>query len=235
MYLNKRVLGIIPARGGSKGLPRKNIMETHGKPLISWTIKQAIKSRYIDRVVVSTDDKEIAEISRCEGADIPYIRPSILATDTAKTTDVVMHLINRLKEVGEIYDVIVLLEPTSPLRKENDIDLAIEALGKNGEFDGAITLGNYKTHPRLAKSVKQRRVIECSTNDNQKRRQDMEQLYFPFGVAYVATTAAFERELTFYTAKLSYHIIEDWQCYEIDDYWDWVCVKAIMQEVKEFS
>ena len=118
MFLGEKVLGIIPARGGSKGLPGKNILETNGKPLISWTIQQANRSRYIDKVIVSTDDKKIAEIGKKEGADIPFIRPANLATDTAKTIDVVEHVISTLSKNGENYDVIVLLEPTSPLQKK---------------------------------------------------------------------------------------------------------------------
>jgi len=234
MFLEKKVLAIIPARGGSKGLPRKNILKTNGKPLISWTIKQAYKSKYIDKVIVSTDDMQIAEISKNEGAEIPFMRPSRLATDTAKTVDVVENLISELSKVEEKYDVIVLLEPTSPLRKENDIDSTIEALEREGEFDGAVTLGKYKTHPELAKTIKRGHVIHSTLGVNQSRRQDLEELYFPFGVAYVVKADVLIRELTFYPKKLSYHIIEDWQCYEIDDYWDWVSVEAIMQKTNKF-
>lgn len=234
MFLNKRVLGVIPARGGSKGLTRKNILETNGRPLISWTIQQGIKSKYIDRIIVSTDDEQIAEISRNEGADIPFIRPARLATDTAKTIDVIEHLMSKLKKIGEIYEIIVLLEPTSPLRKEKDIDSAIEALERSGKFDGAVTLGRYKTHPELAKRIEGDCIVDTSLRVNQSRRQDLKELYFPFGVAYVVRACVFEKERTFYPKKLTYHIIEDWQCYEIDDYWDWVCVEAIMKKTNEF-
>ena len=121
------------------------------------------------------------------------------------------------------------------IRKKNDIDSAIEALEKGGEFDGAVTLGKFKTHPDLAKTVEGNYVIESSLNVNQSRRQDLKELYFPFGVAYVVRTSVFRKELTFYPKKLTHHIIEDWQCYEIDDYWDWVCVEAIMEKTNEFS
>lgn len=235
MFLDKKVLGIIPARGGSKGLPGKNIMKTNGKPLISWTIQQANKSRYIDKVIVSTDDEGIAEISKKEGADVPFIRPARLATDTAKTIDVVEHLINELRANGEEYDIIVLLEPTSPLRKDDDINLAIEALDRGENFDGSITLGKFKTHPDLAKTIKEKRIVHNSICVNQSRRQELKELYFPFGVAYVVRTKAFEKERTFYPKELTYHIIEDWQCYEVDDYWDWVCIEAIMAKTNDFS
>ena len=235
MFGDKKVLGIIPARGGSKGLPGKNIIKTNDRPLIGWTIEMAKKSNYIDRLVVSTDDEKIAEVSKSEGAEIPFIRPDELATDTAKTTDVVIDLINKLEKLGDEYDIIVLLEPTSPLRKPNDIDSTIEAITKDGKFDGAITLGKYKTHPQLAKEVDENGLVESKAYNSENRRQDLKEFYFPFGVAYVVKTNAFKREKSFYPKKLGYYVIEDWQCHEIDDYWDWVCVEAIMKKVRHFS
>lgn len=130
MSKGKKILGLIPARGGSKGLPRKNIKPLLGKPLIAWTIEQALASKYLNRVVVSTDDKEIAEISKKYGAEVPFIRPKELAEDNAKGIDVVLHAIDWLKENDKQkqYDLIMLLQPTSPLRKSEDIDKAIELL-----------------------------------------------------------------------------------------------------------
>jgi len=130
VYREKNILGLIPARGGSKGLPRKNIKPLLGKPLIAWTIEQAFASRYLDKVVVSTDDKEIAEISKKYGADVPFMRPKELAGDNTKGIEVVLHVIDWLKENDKQkqYDLIMLLQPTSPLRKAEDIDKAIELL-----------------------------------------------------------------------------------------------------------
>ena len=121
--MNKTFLAIIPARGGSKRLPRKNILDLCGKPLISWSIEAALKSKYISKVVVSSDDEEILNISSNFGADI-IKRPYELANDTATTFDTVKHTIDNF----ENYDYIVLLQPTSPLRNENQIDEAIELL-----------------------------------------------------------------------------------------------------------
>ena len=121
--MNKTFLAIIPARGGSKRLPRKNILDLCGKPLISWSIEAALKSKYISKVVVSSDDEEILNISSNFGADI-IKRPYELANDTATTFDTVKHTIDNF----ENYDYIVLLQPTSPLRNEKHIDEAIELL-----------------------------------------------------------------------------------------------------------
>jgi len=130
MYKGKNILGLIPARGGSKGLPRKNIKPLLGKPLIAWTIEQALASKYLDKVVVSTDDKEIADVSKKYGAEVPFMRPKELAEDNAKGIDIVLHVIDWLKENDKQkqYDLIMLLQPTSPLRTKEDIDKAIELL-----------------------------------------------------------------------------------------------------------
>ena len=128
MYKGKNILGLIPARGGSKGLPRKNIIPLLGKPLIAWTIEQALASKYLDRVVVSTDDNEIAEISKKYGAEVPFIRPKELAEDNAKGIDVVLHAIDWLKENDKQkqYDLIMLIQPVSPLSAKEGINKAME-------------------------------------------------------------------------------------------------------------
>jgi N-acylneuraminate cytidylyltransferase/CMP-N,N'-diacetyllegionaminic acid synthase len=128
MYKDKRIVALIPARGGSKGLPRKNVLPLNGKPLIAWTIEQAKASVHIDRVIVSTDDEEIASVARAHGADVPFLRPKELASDTAKAMDVILHALSWLEENRDRYDVFVLLQPTSPLRTTEDIDNALTLL-----------------------------------------------------------------------------------------------------------
>lgn len=130
MFKDNRIIAVIPARKGSKRLPNKNIRQLCGKPLIAHTIGQAKKSRYIDDILVSTDDRHIAEIAKKHGAPVPFLRPSRLASDGAKTVDVLLHAIRWCEGIGRVYDVIVLLQPTSPLRITEDIDGAIELLFK---------------------------------------------------------------------------------------------------------
>ena len=131
MIKNKKIIAIIPARGGSKGVPRKNIKLLNGKPLISYSIRAALKSKFIDRVIVSTDDKEIAEIAKRYKAEVPYLRPAELAQDTSPTLPVLQHAVKYLEE-KENYktDLIVLLQPTTPLILASDIDSAIKQLIK---------------------------------------------------------------------------------------------------------
>lgn len=128
-FMKKEVVAIIPARGGSKRVPRKNIKLLHGKPLISYAIEAALVSKYINRVVVSTDDEEIAKTAKVYKAEVPFIRPAKLAQDTSTTLSVLQHAIKFLEEKeGYKPDLVVLLQPTSPFVMTKDIDKAIEKL-----------------------------------------------------------------------------------------------------------
>ena len=144
MINDKKLVAIIPARGGSKRLPRKNVLDLAGKPLIAWTIEAALNSSYIDRVVVSTDNSKIASISKQYGADVPFLRPSKLATDKAPSIDVALHTIQELGKSGVTYDFVVFLQPTSPLRNTYHIDEAIELMEQKRAYNivGVTTLNH---------------------------------------------------------------------------------------------
>ncbi|MGR5336249.1 cytidylyltransferase domain-containing protein [Vibrio gigantis] len=131
MIDTKKVLAIIPARGGSKRLPRKNVLPLAGKPLIGWSIDAAKNSKYIDQIFVSTDDKEIADVSSLFGIDVPELRPDHLASDTATTESVLTYT---LEKFGSDVDIIVLLQPTSPLRTAQHIDEALDLFIKKQAF-----------------------------------------------------------------------------------------------------
>lgn len=131
MPKNRKILGIITARGGSKGIPDKNIRPLMGKPLILYTIEAARQSKFLTRCIVSTESAEIAEIARRAGADVPFLRPKELATDESLALDVLAHVITELQKKGETYDYVLMLQPTSPLRTAADIDACIELAVKN--------------------------------------------------------------------------------------------------------
>ena len=145
---NEEILAIIQARGGSKTIPGKNIKLIAGKPLISWTIEEAKKSKYIDRIVVSTDDKKIAAVAKKYGAEVPFLRPKKLAADKAKSIDLLQHALWWLKE-NENYcpDVVVQLKPTNPLRKAVHIDNCIKIFLKSKNIDSLITVTKSPAHP----------------------------------------------------------------------------------------
>lgn len=122
MYRDKKILAVIPARGGSKRLPKKNIKMLGNRPLIAWTIERAKKSQLLDRIVLSSDDQEIINVAKRYGCEVPFVRPSYLASDEATSEDMLEHAIRSL---GENYDYVVLLQPTSPFRSTEDIDNSV--------------------------------------------------------------------------------------------------------------
>jgi CMP-N,N'-diacetyllegionaminic acid synthase len=231
MIGKSRVLAIIPARGGSKGLPGKNIRPMCGKPLLGWTVEKALKSRCVDEVMVSTDSEEIAEVARQHGATVPILRPAELATDTASSYDVIRHAVAYQESVGHVFDYIVLLEPTSPLREDDDIDRMLERLDAHAEeFDSIVSVGEVSHHPSIMKRVDGARIQPFYSGLGQTtRRQDNEPAYFPFGVAYIAKTATLLEENTFYSRRCMPFVIKRYQNYEIDDLHDFLCVESIMK------
>lgn len=133
-----RVVAVIPARGGSKGLPRKNLLPLAGKPLLVWTIEAARASRLVNRVIVSTDDTVIADVARGAHADTPFIRPSRIASDASSSEEVLQHAIEWLEEHEQVsYDILLYLQPTDPFRRVGIVDEVIEALMADPELDSA--------------------------------------------------------------------------------------------------
>lgn len=227
-----KILAIIPARGGSKGLPGKNIKPLLGKPLIAWTIEQARKSRYVDKLVVSTDDKKIAEISKSYGAEVPFLRPKALAEDSSPTSDAIMHAVDWFEKRGETFDILVLLEPTSPLRKDDDIDNAIKAFVNNYEnADALVSLGEVQLEkPHIVKKIENGYLVPFVKSDIKfHQRQQLPKAYFPYGVIYIVKTESFKKTRTFYQKKTIPYFIERWQNYEIDDLHDFICHEAILK------
>jgi len=231
MINGRRVIAIIPARGGSKGLPGKNIRMLCGKPLIAWSIEKALKSRCLDTVLVSTDSAEIADVARSFGAEVPFLRPAELATDHASTYEVIRHALADCARRGQQFEYTVLLEPTSPLREDDDIDRMLDRLDRgSADFDSIVSVGEVMHHPAIMKRLSGERldpfVAELSAAT---RRQDNAPAYFPFGVAYMAKSAALLEHNTFYMPRCLAFPLRRYQNYEIDDLYDWLCVQAVMR------
>jgi CMP-N,N'-diacetyllegionaminic acid synthase len=232
MIDGKKVLALIPARGGSKGLPGKNIRQMCGKPLIAWTIEKAKISKYLDMVLVSTDCPKIMEIANLYGGYVPFQRPSELATDLSTSYDVIRHALNYLvSEEGKSFDYIVLLEPTSPLREDDDIDKMLERLVALGsEFDSIISIGKVEEHPSIVRRVRSNQIEPfCPEVEQTNRRQDNDPAYFPYGVAYIAKIDVLLEENTFYTKRSTYFKIKRYQNCEIDDVYGFICAESIMK------
>lgn len=232
MINSKTAIGIVPARGASKGLPGKNIREICGKPLVAWTIEKALKSRVLDVVIVSTDSPEIAEVAGDCGAEVPFLRPAHLATDTASSYDVIRHVLAHYRDTaGREFDYTALLEPTSPLREDDDIDRVFAKLDAASDaYDSIVTLGEVGQHPSIMKRMIGSGIEPfCGELAQTTRRQDNEPAYFPYGVAYVAKTGVLLEENTFYTRRCMGFPIRRYQNYEIDDVYDFYCVESVMK------
>lgn len=232
MIGGRTVIGIIPARGGSKGLPGKNTLPMCGKPLIAWTIEKALKSKYLDLVLVSTDSDEIARISRGYGASVPFLRPAELATDESTTYAAIRHALEFLsRKDGRTFDLTVLLEPTSPLREDDDVDRMLEILeARASNFDSIISVGIADSHPSICKRLVGSQLESfCPNLPVNSRRQDNEPAYFPFGVAYIAKTENLFSEGTFYTRRCTYFVLRRYQNYEVDDLYNFLCAERVMR------
>ncbi len=232
MINGKTVIAIIPARGGSKGLPGKNIKPLCGKPLIAWSIEAGLASQYIDEVMVSTDSEEIANIAREFGASVPFLRPVELASDTATTLDAVKHVIEYYEnECNRYFDYIVLLEPTSPLREKDDLDMMLEKISLiDADFDAIVSLGEVHEHPSIMKKINGNLIdAYCTELVMATRRQDNDVAYFPYGVAYMVKTGTLLEEKSFYPIRTTHHVIKRYQCYEIDDIYDFLAIENIMK------
>lgn len=181
MLNKKKFLAIIPARGGSKRLPRKNILELCGKPLIAWSIEAGQKSKYIDKVVVSSDDVEILDIAKKFEADV-LRRPNNLASDTSTTFDVIKHTLDNI----EGFDYIVLLQPTSPLRDENHIDKAIKLL-QDKNADAVISVSETDHSPLWSNTLDDSLSMKNFLKDEvlNKRSQDLAKYYRLNGSIYI--------------------------------------------------
>lgn len=194
MIDSRKVLGLIPARGGSKGVPRKNIRPAAGKPLIAWTVESALRSALLDRLVLSSEDPEIMEIGARLGCDVPFQRPSELARDDTPGMDPVLHAIDQLPG----YHYIVVLQPTSPLRNTDDIDRCLR-LCVASSAPACVSVVKCSEHPYLMFSAdprfRLRRLIPAAAEFN--RRQDYPDFYRLNGAVYVAEIAWLRQTRTF--------------------------------------
>lgn len=198
-----KILVIIPARGGSKGILYKNVISFAGKPLIAWTIESAIKSGCIDRVIISTDDEKIAEISRKFGAEVPFFRPPELSGDDIGTLPVLTHALKWLEENDNyIPDYMMLLQPTSPLRNTEDIKESVK-IAKEKNADSVISVCETKAHPYILKTVSpDGKLTDFITKPSETLpRQKLSKVYVLNGAIYLVRNDVFREKETFYTDK----------------------------------
>lgn len=228
MYEGKKILAIIPARGGSKGIPHKNIINLCGKPLIAYTIEAAQKSMYVDTVLVSTDDIEIQRISEQYGAMVPFLRDAMIATDKATTISVVVDAVQRLSMNGENYDVVILLQPTSPLRTTEEIDVAIDVFFQN-DMQGVVSVNAVETSPFLLRTIEGHRLQRIISESSTIRRQDMPTYYEVNGAIYINHIREIDENLSFNDNPIPY-IMNREHSVDIDTWDDLEMAKEILIE-----
>jgi CMP-N,N'-diacetyllegionaminic acid synthase len=212
---DRRVLALIPARGGSKGLPGKHLLDAGGKPLIAWTIEAAQGSTYLDRIVLSTDDPTIAEVGRAWGCEVPFRRPGELATDTANSVDVALHALDQLPG----FDLLVLLQPTSPARATADIDTAIERCQSSPGGSSCVSVCQTSQSPYLmyrmdAAANHLAPLLELPPGVT--RRQDLPPVYVLNGAVYVVAADELLRRRTFVAQDTVAHVMPVERSIDID-------------------
>ena len=225
MYQNKKILAVIPARGGSKRLPRKNILELAGKPLIEWTISAAKESQHIDKVVVTSDDKDILALSEKNNINT-IVRPASLASDKASTVDVVLHSIENMNDE---YDYIVLLQPTSPLRAAQHIDAAIvEMFEKNAESVVSVTKTEHS--PLWSNVLPEDRPMNnfFGSDIEGVRSQDLVPYYRLNGAIYIVNTNKFIDAKRFVSNMSFAYIMPAENSVDIDTRFDFICAEALL-------
>lgn len=233
MYLDSTFLAIIPARGGSKGLPGKNIKMLCGKPVIAWSVEAGLQSEYIDEVMVTTDCTQILEIANKYGANTPFLRPGLISTDIATTYDVIQHTVDFYKNSLEReFDYIVLLEPTSPLRTAQDIDTSIEFLLSRPTAKSIVGLGKTESqNPNFLVHKNKDGFIfgYKDENMNVSRRQDIDDVYFFEGSVYVSDVETYLERKTFYHQDALGLEFPKFKSLEMDDMDDYIMIEAIMK------
>ena len=225
MYNKSKILAIIPARAGSKGIKNKNIIDLCGKPLLAYSIEAAKKSKYIDEVLVSTDGEQIAKIAKDYGAYVPFLRPKELASDTAKTIDGILHAVNYLQNNNEIYDVLVLLQPTQPLRTAKEVDAAIELFFDKNE-QALASISEVEDHPLLVRTVLEDGTMKNLLDENSTcRRQDMPKFYRINGAIYINSIKELNEKTSFNDNPIPY-IMDKKHAVDIDEEKDLLIANA---------
>lgn len=232
------MLFIIPARGGSKGLPGKNIREICGKPLIAWSIeaaKHAADQIGGSEVIVSTDSEEIAAVAKTHGGNVPFLRPAELANDTAASIDVILHAVNFMEQQGKQFDYIAMIEPTSPQRDAQDLVNAFTQLKEINEAESIVGVCQTESCHPLFLTKLNHGFLEPYENKSYKvyRRQDIDEVYFFEGSMYISKTESLKKRKSFYHEKTLGFVMPKWKAFEIDDAIDFILIESLLKAREE--
>lgn len=222
--MHPKILAVIPARGGSKGVPRKNIKELAGKPLIAWTIEEAKKSKYIDRLILSSEDDEIINVAKHFGCEVPFKRPIELAEDDTPGINPVIHAIMQCPG----YDYVVLLQPTSPLRTVEDIDGCIEKIVSN-EAPFCVSVTEPEKSPYWMYTLEKDKMKPLLPQDKLiARRQELPKSFALNGAVYVAEINKLLKEKSFLTKETVAYIMSQERSFDIDTIIDFKICESLI-------
>jgi CMP-N-acetylneuraminic acid synthetase len=228
-----KILGIIPARGGSKGIPKKNIKLLGGKPLLHYTIEVAKASKLLSKVILSSDDPEIIEVAEKAGIEVPFIRPENLAQDDTPSLAVIKHALDFFKNKNEEFDAICLLQVTSPFRDEEIIDKAIEKF-KNEELDCLISVREVPTefNPHWIFEPDEHNQLKISTGDKKiiPRRQELPKAFYRDGALYITRSDVILKQNSLYGNSIGYIESKNDFYVNIDTPKDWVEAEKIIKK-----
>ncbi|MCM1232443.1 MAG: acylneuraminate cytidylyltransferase family protein [Ruminococcus flavefaciens] len=227
MFNGKKIMALIPARGGSKGVKRKNIRNLNGKPLIAYSILAAKESKYIDEVFVSTEDGEISEIAKFYGAQVPMMRPAELARDQSTVIEVVCHVLKNFIHIQE-WDSLVLLQPTQPLRTSEDIDCAIEYF-YNHNRRGLVSVSLVHDSPILIRYFNNHILMKLLEQNSTMRRQDMPEYYRVNGALYINAIEEIDLSTSFNDNPLGFKM-DISHSVDIDEESDFVMAEFYMKQ-----
>jgi CMP-N-acetylneuraminic acid synthetase len=227
-----RVLGVVTARGGSKGIPRKNLRLLGGKPLIVWTAEAAVRATRLARTILSTDDEEIAQIGRAAGLETPFMRPADLATDTAPTLPVLQHAVGCLEAAGDRYDAVCLLQPTNPLRTAELIDACITRF-EASSADSLVTVLSVPAefNPHWVYFAGADGTLRLSTGETAPipRRQELPPAFHREGSVYLTRRDVLMDKGSLYGQRLIGYEVDPATCVNIDNEDDWTRAAAMVQ------
>jgi CMP-N,N'-diacetyllegionaminic acid synthase len=228
-----RVLGIIPARGGSKGVPRKNIKMLAGRPLLAYTAEAALAAKRLTKVILSTEDNEIAAVGRELGLDVPFMRPAELAADDTPTFPVVVHALDEMKKLGDEFDAVCLLQPTNPLRLSEDIDACINLL-ESSDADSVVSVlpVPVEYNPHWVYLEGSNGELKLATGEDQPiaRRQELPKAFHRDGCVYVTHTAAIFENASLYGRVIAAYHSEAKRSVNIDSMSDWFEAERLVIE-----
>lgn len=234
MIKGKNVIAVIPARGGSKGIPNKNIKDFHGKPLIAWTIKTALESEYIDEVCVSTDSEKIFEVSKLFGAKPKFKRPAEFAQDDSTTIEVLFHVLDEYQKMGKNFDIIICLEPTSPIREKKDIDKGLELLLENSNAWSLASVTEAKDVSLFA-SIESNFLSWYKTAPNFYDRHKNKKLYYLEGTVLLSWVDKLIENKGFYHERTLGLNVPRWKSTDIDDLVDWYQAEGIIKNLEKIK